>query len=83
MSLVCSNKLSIQDSINLQDFPEFTIDLNKRPEERFVEVAKHFRKEIIAIAKLYMTQIPEFAVKLFDYTAEIWYVTQHTKYKEI
>jgi hypothetical protein len=66
-----------------QPIPEFTIDLDLPPVERFQEVARSLAPHIVTTFDLYMTQVPAPIVKGFEYTAWLWDLSQHEKYQEI
>ena len=77
------SQVSSVDPLTDESFPQFTIALNKKYDERFVEVAQHFREEIIVTAELFVSNVPQFAVDLFDYTYWIWWFIDHKQYEEI
>ena len=67
-------------------FPEYTINLDLPPEQRWIEVARDKREEILAIYCTIMGNLDGYSeqlVNLFTYTAWIWDYTNHEQYKEI
>lgn len=61
-----------------QSFPEFTIDLDLAPHERFVEVVTHFQKPIILTFNTLMAEFGDLAkpvTMFFEATSWIWRLT--------
>mmetsp|Transcript_24680 Transcript_24680/g.38394 ORF Transcript_24680/g.38394 Transcript_24680/m.38394 type:complete len:147 (-) Transcript_24680:869-1309(-) len=68
---------------NSGDFPNFIIDLDNKPKDRFKEVASQMREEIIEAFDETIVLIPKVIVNLFEVVHGWWNIIHHDKYQEI
>jgi len=71
---------SIYDQVKGDDFPQFTIDMDLPPRERFREVVLYFRDELIKTKNAYFADIPKPILWFFRATYWIWNIVHHEKY---
>jgi len=64
-------------------FENFEINLDLAPEDRFVEVAAHFREEIINATNVLIGNLPPYTDKFFEWVYPIWSYIHPSKYGEI
>mmetsp|Transcript_11189 Transcript_11189/g.18808 ORF Transcript_11189/g.18808 Transcript_11189/m.18808 type:complete len:398 (-) Transcript_11189:166-1359(-) len=64
-------------------FPEFEINLDLEPKDRFKEVAATMREQILETSAVILEEIPSELKTLFDLTYWIWGIVNHERYSEI
>ena len=73
----------VSDSSALPAFPQFKIDLDLAPEERFKESTAYFKEPIFTVIDLYLQYIPDAIIDMFALLEPVDAFKQKEHYKEM